>query len=85
MTGVQTCALPISPVFIFVLKILIFSTVPETPPASIKSPAVNGRKIINITPEAKFCKELCRARPTARPAAPSKAIIEVVLDRKSVV
>ena len=51
---------------------------PTTPPASIKSPNLNGRKIIIITPAAKFCNEFCKAKPTAKPAAPISAINEVV-------
>jgi len=41
---------------------------------------LNGRKIISITPEAKFESEPCRAKPTARPAAPIIATNEVVLN-----
>ncbi|CFN82605.1 Uncharacterised protein [Bordetella pertussis] len=38
------------------------------------SPARIGRRISNMMPAAMFCSVPCRARPTARPAAPSTAI-----------
>ena len=46
------------------------STTPATPPASIKSPTLNGRKAMIITPDAKLAKEPCNAKPRAKPAAP---------------
>ena len=62
-----------------VVKMLMLSITPVAPPASTKSPLVKGRKMISITPEAKFDRELCRDRPMARPAAPSRATRDVVL------
>ncbi len=61
-----------------VVKIPISATVPLEPPATTKSPFLKGRKISSITPAAKFESVPCRARPMARPAAPSTATSEVV-------
>ncbi len=63
---------------ITVLKIWIAWTVPLTPPISTKSPTRKGLKTSRSTPEAKFAREPCRARPTARPAAPRTAMNEAV-------
>ena len=61
-----------------VLKIWISSTVPCAPPASITSPTLKGWNKINITPEAKLAKDPCKAKPTAKEAAPTTAIKEDV-------
>ena len=58
---------------------LILLTTPIAPPASIKSPALNGLNTSNMTPAAKFCKEPCNDRPIAKPAAAKMAANEVVL------
>ena len=57
---------------------MISSTTPAWPPASMKSPILNGRNKMMSTPEAKFERAPPRARPTARPAAPRMATREVV-------
>jgi len=61
-----------------VVKIPISATEPIVPPAMIKSPILNGLKINIKTPAAKLDNEPCSAKPTAKPAAPSTAIKEVV-------
>ena len=53
--GTIICLL--SPVLICVVKIDISSTTPEIPAASIKSPFLNGRKTIIITPAARLDNE----------------------------
>ena len=60
-----------------VWKMLIISTLPLTPLIVTTSPTRNGRSATSITPEAMLDSESFRARPTARPAAPSTASIEV--------
>ena len=72
----------LSPVLNWVEKIRIFSTIPDTPDTSIKSPDLNGLNTINNTPEAKFDKEPCNAKPIAKPAAPTIATSDVVLKPK---
>ncbi len=73
-----TITVLLSGVFSTVLKIWMLSTVPETPCASMYSPARNGRRNRIRAPPAKLARLPCRARPTARPAAPSTAINDVV-------
>ena len=68
----------LSKVSIFVVNNPTSFTIPDEPAISTQSPVSNGRRISNITPAATFDKVPCRARPIARPAAPSTAIIEVV-------
>ena len=53
-------------------------TVPETPEAVTKSPALNGLNISNIIPPAKFCTVPDNAIPIAIPPAVSRAANEVV-------
>ena len=60
-----------------VVKIWISRTTPATPVPSIKTPTLNGRKLIIRKPAAKFASEPCRAGPIARPAAPGMAMNEV--------
>ena len=78
MAPLGTITSLLSGVVMVVVKMLMVWITPVAPPASTKSPLVKGRKIISMTPEAKFDRELCSDRPMARPAAPSKAISEVV-------
>ena len=74
--GTMICLL--SPVFRIVVNICTCNTTPAMPAASTKSPTRYGRNITIRTPDAKFASEPCKARPTARPAAPMTAISEVV-------
>jgi len=74
--GTITCLL--SPVFKVVENKVILSTEPDVPATSTKSPFLIGLKTISMTPAAKFCSELWSERPMARPAAPIRAISEVV-------
>ena len=61
-----------------VWKILTASTLPVSPAIVTMSPARNGFSDTSITPEAMFDSESLSARPMARPAAPSTAIIDVI-------
>ena len=45
---------------------------------SIICPTLTCLKIISITPAATFASEPCKAKPIANPAAPKRAINEVV-------
>ena len=54
-------------------------TVPEIPLVSIQFPTLKGPKNKSITPAATFDNVPCKASPTAKPAAPKTAIIDVVL------
>ena len=60
-------------VSISVARTLIFLTVPETSPATIQSPALNGRSASRIRPETKFETMFCRPKPmpSDRPPATS--------------
>ncbi|MCY1372699.1 hypothetical protein D9M69_599270 [compost metagenome] len=60
-----------------VWKMRTSSMIPSSPAACTKSPSRNGRSTISMTPDAMFDSESLKARPTARPAAPSTASIEV--------
>ncbi len=73
-----TMMILLSGVLSVVVKTWISSTTPATPAPSIKSPTLNGRKMIIRKPAAKFASEPCKARPIARPAAPKMAMNEVV-------
>ena len=55
-----------------------FFSTPISPWASIKSPSLKGLKIIIKAPPAKLDKDPCKAKPTAKPAAPTMAANEVV-------
>jgi len=68
----------LSGVLTVVAKRPISSTVPVTPPAVTKSPALKGRRIIRNTPAAKFASRPLQAVPTARPAPASSAAKLVV-------
>ncbi len=62
-----------------VIKVVISLTVPEKPWACMKSPTLKGLSSKIITPPAKLERLPCRAMPMASPAAPRRAIKEVVL------
>ncbi len=63
----------------WVWKMVAFSTVPVWPATLTMSPTVKGRRIMSTTPAAMLDRESLRARPTARPAAPSTVSREAVL------
>ena len=54
------------------------STVPEYPPTSTKSSALNGLNSMIMMPPAKFCTVPLSAIPMAIPPPASNAAIEVV-------
>ena len=58
--------------------ILTSITLPNTPCASTRSPALKGLKASDIRPPAKFCTVPDSAIPIARPPAASSAAREVV-------
>ena len=68
----------LSGVRIFVETIVTSMTVPDSPPALMKSPALKGRKIRSMMPPAKFCTVPESAIPIAIPPAVSRAAKEVV-------
>ena len=68
----------LSKVSIIVVNKPISRTDPDMPAASIQSPILNGRKNTSIRPAATLDKVPCNAKPIAKPAAPSTAMIEVV-------
>ena len=74
--GTMTALL--SGVRMLVVNRAISSTVPASPAPMMKSPTLKGRKMISMMPAAKFDSEPCKAKPTARPAAPMMAIKDVV-------
>ena len=68
----------LSPLRRVVEKMPIVSITPLLPPASTKSPWRKGLKINSMTPAAKFASEPCKAKPIAKPAAPTTATREAV-------
>jgi len=68
----------LSRLLMVVVKTPISSVTPRVPATSTRSPTLNGRKISSITPAEKLDNVPWRARPIARPAAPSTATAEAV-------
>ena len=54
------------------------TTVPMVAPTSTFSPTRNGRSTSSMMPAAMLDSVPCSARPMARPAAPSAAMMDVV-------
>jgi starch phosphorylase len=80
-----TCTLPLptivttlSGVTMVVPKRPTSRTVPETPPALTKSPALKGRSTTRKTPAAKWARSPLQAMPIATPAAATSAAKVVV-------
>src|SRR5688572_26390615 len=74
--GISTWTL--SPVASSVVKSVSPFTEPARPATSTASPTRNGRNSSSMTPAARFDSVPCSARPTAREAAPSTAMMLVV-------
>ena len=66
----------LSGVVSIVFSIWISLTTPVLPPSSMKSPTLNGLKIIIRMPPAKLARLPCSANPTAKEAAPRIATKE---------
>ena len=66
-----------------VVNMSISLTTPLTEPHSMKSPALKGRRNNSIRPAARLLRVSFNARPTAIPAAPSRAMRLLVLKPKT--